>query len=152
MENYLNAANCNRRYFLNSCRSSGKAVQVKWQDLKVGDIVHLAGNEKIPADILLLSSSDEANICFIDTQNLDGEANNKERQCPLGLKGPAHKFSGTIECDVPTTKIYRFHGTIINKDGSRISISKDNLLLRESGKLSVSLKVVIHFSSESAVC
>ena len=39
-----------------------------WKDLRVGDIVHLSNNEMIPADILLLHSSDANGLCFIDTQ------------------------------------------------------------------------------------
>ncbi len=33
--------------------------------------------------------SDENGICYIDTQNLDGETNLKERHYPRGLKLPS---------------------------------------------------------------
>ena len=36
-----------------------------------------------------------------------------------------------MECDTPTTKIYRFHGSIIHPWGERVPVGKDNLLLRE---------------------
>ena len=39
----------------------------------------------IPADILVLKSSDEHGLCYIDTQNLDGEANLKQREVPRGF-------------------------------------------------------------------
>ena len=32
---------------------------------------------------------------------------------------------------MPTTKIYRFHGSILHKWGERVPVGKDNLLLRE---------------------
>ena len=32
---------------------------------------------------------------------------------------------------MPTTKIYRFHGSIIHASGERVPVGKDNLLLRE---------------------
>jgi phospholipid-translocating ATPase len=51
----------------------------------VGDIVRLSCDEMIPADILVLRSSDENGLCFIDTQNLDGEANLKQREVPRGF-------------------------------------------------------------------
>ena len=37
----------------------------------------------------------------------------------------------SVECDMPTTKIYRFHGSILHKWGERVPVGKDNLLLRE---------------------
>ena len=40
-------------------------------------------------------------------------------------------FRSTLECDTPTTKIYRFHGSIIHPWGERVPVGKDNLLLRE---------------------
>lgn len=33
--------------------------------------------------------------------------------------------------DAPTTKIYRFHGSLVNPSGERVPLSTDNLLLRE---------------------
>lgn len=51
----------------------------------VGDIVRLSINDVIPADILLLNSSDPHDICFIETANLDGETNLKQREIVKGL-------------------------------------------------------------------
>ena len=36
-----------------------------------------------------------------------------------------------MEVDRPTTKIYRFHGSIIHPNGQRIPLATENLLLRE---------------------
>ena len=47
--------------------------------------MHLSCNEMIPADILILRSSDDHGLCYIDTQNLDGEANLKQREVPRGF-------------------------------------------------------------------
>ncbi len=41
------------------------------------------------------------------------------------------EFRSTVECDMPTTKIYRFHGSILHPRGERVPVGKDNLLLRE---------------------
>jgi len=43
----------------------------------VGDIVRLEEEDPLPADILVLSSSDEFHRCQITTANLDGESNLK---------------------------------------------------------------------------
>lgn len=53
---------------------------MKWQELRVGDIVHLSNNETVPADILLLRTSDPQGVCYIDTCDLDGETNLKRRE------------------------------------------------------------------------
>ena len=49
-------------------------------------MVHLSCNETVPADMVVLKSSDENNgLCYLDTQNLDGEANLKQRNVPTGF-------------------------------------------------------------------
>ncbi|XP_049958802.1 phospholipid-transporting ATPase VD isoform X1 [Schistocerca serialis cubense] len=107
-----------------------------WKKVRVGDLVHLSNNEVIPADILLLRSSDPNGICYIDSCNLDGETNLKQRQVARGFVEKQDifepcKFRSVVEVDGPTTKIYRFHGSIVHPDGERVPVSTDNLLLRD---------------------
>lgn len=51
----------------------------------VGDFVKLRSDESIPADILLLNTSDTNSVCHIETANLDGETNLKQREVVKGL-------------------------------------------------------------------
>lgn len=51
----------------------------------VGDFVKLRSDESIPSDILLINTSDENSICHIETANLDGETNLKQREVVKGL-------------------------------------------------------------------
>lgn len=60
-------------------------VKQCWKDVRVGDFVRLSCNEIIPADMLLLHSSDPRGVCYIETVNLDGETNLKQKQVVLGL-------------------------------------------------------------------
>lgn len=53
----------------------------KWAEIRPGDFVKLNTNEVIPADILLLKSSEISSMCHIETANLDGESNLKQREC-----------------------------------------------------------------------
>lgn len=62
------------------CSETERYKRIKWQDLRVGDIVHLSNNEAVPADILLLRTSDPHGVCYIDTCDLDGETNLKRRE------------------------------------------------------------------------
>ncbi|XP_064637910.1 phospholipid-transporting ATPase VD-like [Lineus longissimus] len=115
-------------------RPTDKYETCKWQDICAGDIVHLSCDEVIPADILLLHSSDENGLCFIETSNLDGESNLKQRQVVRGFHEQSSfhpmDFKCDVECDIPNTELYRFNGSLIHPDGSKTGISKDNVLLR----------------------
>ena len=71
--------------FLCPSRSCKQYVLTDWETVHVGDIVHLSCNEVIPADILLLHSSDDHGLCYIETSNLDGENNLKQRDTVVGL-------------------------------------------------------------------
>lgn len=67
--------------FSEACRYK----KVLWKEVRVGDLIHLSNNEVIPADVLLLRSSDPSGICYIDTGHLDGETNLKQRQVARGF-------------------------------------------------------------------
>ena len=58
---------------------------VAWQELRVGDVVKVRNRELIPADVLLLQTSDADGVAYVMTANLDGETNLKPRQVPADL-------------------------------------------------------------------
>ncbi len=57
--------------------STNKFNEKKWSELRVGDIVKVIKDQEFPSDILLLYGSRE--IVYVDTMNLDGETNLKEK-------------------------------------------------------------------------
>lgn len=52
-------------------------VDKKWKEIKVGDIVKVLKDYEFPADLLLLGSKKD--VVYVDTMNLDGETNLKEK-------------------------------------------------------------------------
>lgn len=54
-----------------------------WKNVHVGDVIKVYDGESVPADIIVISSSEPDGSCFIETRNLDGETNLKPRiACP----------------------------------------------------------------------
>ena len=64
-----------------SRESSGKARFAKdyWKSVQVGDFVRIYNDEQIPADLIVLATSDPDGACYVETKNLDGETNLKVR-------------------------------------------------------------------------
>lgn len=56
-----------------------------WKDINVGDFIKLSCNEEVPADMVLLYSTDVDGICHLETSSLDGESNLKQRQVVAGF-------------------------------------------------------------------
>ncbi|KAG8544494.1 hypothetical protein GDO81_022393 [Engystomops pustulosus] len=115
------------------CRIERKYVEKFWKEVQVGDFIQLRCNEIIPADILLLSSSDPDGLCHIETANLDGETNLKQRQVVKQfseLEFDPMKFNSVIECEKPNNDLSRFRGYMVHKNGRKSGLYKENLLLR----------------------
>lgn len=54
----------------------------RWKDMKAGNVVKIMKGEELPADILMIKSSADNGLVYVDTMNLDGETNLKEKVAP----------------------------------------------------------------------
>jgi|GEM_PF-1557802 len=97
---------------------------VPWKDIRVGDIILLSTNENVPADIVILSTSEEENECYVETKNLDGETTlkrrtgKKETQC-IRDEETARNFKFVIKAENPIVNLYEFRSKmeLSNKEG-----------------------------------
>ncbi|RMJ14471.1 hypothetical protein BHE90_009901 [Fusarium euwallaceae] len=88
-----------------------------WKSLVVGDFVRIYNDEELPADIIILSTSDPDGACFVETKNLDGETNLKVRQavrCGRSLKHArdCERAEFVIESEAPQPNLYKYNGAI----------------------------------------
>ncbi|KAK4741475.1 hypothetical protein SAY87_025063 [Trapa incisa] len=108
----------------------------QWRNLVVGDIVKVEKNKFFPADLLLLSTSYEDGLCYVETMNLDGETNLKVKrslEISIGLDSDDRfkDFKGMIQCEDPNPSLYTFVGKFdYNKEAYPLDPSQ--ILLRDS--------------------
>ncbi|KAF7362154.1 Phospholipid-transporting ATPase [Mycena venus] len=114
-------------------------VERKWKDIRVGDVVRLESDDFIPADLVLISSSEPEGLCYIETSNLDGETNLKIKQASphtSSLTAPSlvNTLRGSMRCEQPNNSLYTFEGTLdlITSSGlpKQVPLGPDQVLLR----------------------
>ncbi|CAO1598872.1 phospholipid transporting ATPase [Xanthoria calcicola] len=84
-----------------------------WKSVQVGDFVRIYNEDQIPADIVVLATSDPDGQCYVETKNLDGETNLKVRQalhCGRTMKHAkdCEKASFVIESEPPNVNLYQY--------------------------------------------
>jgi phospholipid-translocating ATPase len=107
-----------------------------WEDLRVGDFVKIMDRESIPADILICATSEEENVAFVETKNLDGETNLKSRNALPALTylssaancaDPKNVFE--VECDRPEVLMHKLSAAVVI-NGERHAADLQTTLLR----------------------
>lgn len=100
---------------------SARWERTLWKKLEVGDIVLLRDNDQVPADIVVLSTSDPDGMCYLETKNLDGETNLKPRRAVKATSGIAseedvERSSFYLDSEPPHQNLYLYHGVLRYKD------------------------------------
>ena len=117
-----------------------------WMNIQVGNLITLTDNDPVPADLIILCTSHEENMCYIETSNLDGETNLKIK---LALTDTASIFESrnlseamkmlhkldeaVLNSEHPNNRLYVYEGSLKIKGHPRSSpIDNGNILLRGS--------------------
>jgi phospholipid-translocating ATPase len=88
-----------------------------WKNVRVGDFVRLYNDEEIPADIVVLSTSDPDGACYIETKNLDGETNLKVRTAlysgrRIKRARDCERTNFLLESEPPHANLYAYSGVV----------------------------------------
>ncbi|KAH7865566.1 hypothetical protein Vadar_008338 [Vaccinium darrowii] len=117
-------------------KGDGVFIPKPWMKLQVGDVVKVEKDKFFPADLLLVSSSYEDGICYVETMNLDGETNLKvkralEATLPVDDDTTFKDFAGKISCEGPNPSLYTFAGKF-EYDHQVYPLDPSQILLRDS--------------------
>ena len=112
---------------------------VEWRYLRVGDIIKVKRDEPVPADIVLLSSSNlgESKIVYVETIALDGETNLKVKQAVKAVAEACATAEKLVACSVefvtedPNQDLSTFTGKVIVDDKTS-PLTVDNIIYRGS--------------------
>lgn len=85
--------------------------------LEVGDFVLLRDNDQVPADIVVLSSSNADGLAFVETKNLDGETNLKVRRAlkatiNINSEEDLEHSKFVIDSEPPHANLYTYNGVL----------------------------------------
>jgi phospholipid-translocating ATPase len=107
----------------------GRTNLIPSKSLEVGDLVKVHKDTRIPADMILLQSSESTGESFIKTDQLDGETDWKLRiACPLTQNLSLEELNHTmITASAPEKSIHSFLGRL-NCDGQQTGLTIDNAM------------------------
>jgi magnesium-transporting ATPase (P-type) len=93
-----------------------------WKDVRVGSIVKVLSRAEVPADLVVLATSSDKHICYIETSNIDGETNLKQKEAVPGAAALSDALradlsrtaalTGEAAYELPNDRIHTFFGTL----------------------------------------
>ncbi|CAI2170053.1 12394_t:CDS:2 [Funneliformis geosporum] len=127
-------------------RKSPDWKQTRFMNVRVGDFIKLRNDDFIPADIIILSTSEPNSLCYVETKNLDGETNLKIRSSVpetdhLTTPEDCANIQFYVDSEPPTTNLFSYNATLVfskglpdrprSRSGSmKIPVNLNSILLR----------------------
>ena len=111
----------------------GAITKVKAKDIRVGDILILHQKARIPADCIVLHTTEGSGASFVRTDQLDGETDWKLRFPIKHTAGMTYdeiaKSALRLTCEPPHKDIYAFSGAAeVNRSPNSEGVSLENTL------------------------
>uniref|UniRef100_A0A8B9G744 Phospholipid-transporting ATPase n=1 Tax=Amazona collaria TaxID=241587 RepID=A0A8B9G744_9PSIT len=111
-------------------------VKVKSSNIQVGDLIIVEKNQRVPADMIFLRTSEKNGSCFLRTDQLDGETDWKLRlpvTCTQRLPTASDllQIRSYVYAEEPNIDIHNFVGTFTREDSDppvNESLSMENTL------------------------
>ncbi|XP_064377598.1 probable phospholipid-transporting ATPase IIA isoform X3 [Dromaius novaehollandiae] len=111
-------------------------VKVKSSNIQVGDLIIVEKNQRVPADMIFLRTSEKNGSCFLRTDQLDGETDWKLRlpvTCTQRLPTASDllQIRSYVYAEEPNIDIHNFVGTFTREDSDppvNESLSIENTL------------------------
>lgn len=106
-----------------------------WSQVKVGDVVRIEQGGALPADVVVLSSSEPEGLCYIETANLDGETNLKikqarsETQSMRSARELDNLRGARLQSEAPNSSLYTYEATLQLRN-TLLPLGVDQMLLR----------------------
>nr|KAG5712977.1 hypothetical protein BaRGS_021771 [Batillaria attramentaria] len=132
-------------------------VKVPSSDIQVGDLIVVDKNQRVPADLVFLRTTEQDGACFIRTDQMDGETDWKLRlavQTTQRLPSNVDilDINASVYAEKPQKDIHSFVGTFTRTDGATVedSLSVENTLWANTVVASgTALGVVIYTGRET---
>eukprot|EP00917_Polyrhabdina_sp_WS-2016_P025673 GHVP01055223.1.p1 GENE.GHVP01055223.1~~GHVP01055223.1.p1 ORF type:complete len:2749 (+),score=416.25 GHVP01055223.1:44-8290(+) len=116
----------------------GYFQELRWDELKVGDIIRVHENEDVPADMLILSTSNPEGVTYIETLEVDGKHELTMKKAVKKTRGNVTvstvcNIRGRIRCSPPSDNLNEFSGALRLDAHPRVSqLVSANLLMKGS--------------------
>ena len=114
--------------------AKGTCSDIQWREVCVGDVLEVRDGESVAADLVFLSSSHSQGLAFVNTMNLDGETNLKEKMALAETKhlGLSDLAKATIEVatDLPSMSLVKWNCNLRINSGKWLPLDLNQLLLR----------------------
>ena len=157
-------------------QSDGSELPVLWKRVEVGSIIRVMNRAEVPADVIILQTSEPRSVCYVETSNIDGETNLKLKEAvlpaaeasggctpagigmdPSAALRAAGGLTGDIVYDEPNDKIHHFTGKMALvgvHNGSYVPVGARNMVLRgcQLRNTKWALGLVVYTGRETKVC
>lgn len=138
----------NKKY--EKLKADGTFKKTSSADIKVGNIIKIYQNERVPADVVLLHTTEKSGAVFIRTDQLDGETDWKLRKAVVATQNVEDasqlvNMNGVVVANPPNKLIYDFKGYFESRNanskasGAQKKVGGEGSLAREALSLESTL-------------